>query len=322
MANTANTSIQTHTPFSIADILTRRHKNNNITKESDNSYLSNKSYLGDKTIGGQNEDQALDMRRNHILQDSSDSDSAMSNLHQDRFRESISPICRKKRSRAAFSHAQVYELERRFSTQRYLSGPERSELAKALRLTETQVKIWFQNRRYKTKRKQLQLQESAMLAKRVAVKVLVHSNQQNAPVDYHHHHHQILNPNATSLNFDSGTNLYGNSRQGDSSQMRQILQQQLLNQQLLYRQQLSPVTRFVDYSSNDVLSQVYQQQLQLYAANPAALSYMCCPPVPELHTAADVSRQREDKQRPSSVKNDLENSDDKKSLELLKIKLI
>lgn len=80
-----------------------------------------------------------------------------------------------------------------------------------------------------------QLQESAMLAKRVAVKVLVHSNQQNAPVDYHHHHHQILNPNATSLNFDSGTNLYGNSRQGDSSQMRQILQQQLLNQQLLYR---------------------------------------------------------------------------------------
>lgn len=51
---------------------------------------------------------------------------------------------RKKRSRAAFSHAQVYELERRFSVQRYLSGPERSELAKSLRLTETQIKIWFQ----------------------------------------------------------------------------------------------------------------------------------------------------------------------------------
>lgn len=63
---------------------------------------------------------------------------------------------RKKRSRAAFSHSQVYKLERRFEQQRYLSGTERSDLAKDLRLTETQVKIWFQNRRYKTKRKQIQ----------------------------------------------------------------------------------------------------------------------------------------------------------------------
>lgn len=83
---------------------------------------------------------------------------------------------RKKRSRAAFTHAQVFELERRFSQQRYLSGPERADLAHALKLTETQVKIWYQNRRYKTKRKQLQMQEQSMLshnARKVAVKVLV-----------------------------------------------------------------------------------------------------------------------------------------------------
>jgi len=83
---------------------------------------------------------------------------------------------RKKRSRAAFSHAQVFELERRFAVQRYLSGPERTELAKSLRLTETQIKIWFQNRRYKTKRKQIQQHEAALLAatKRVVpVQVLV-----------------------------------------------------------------------------------------------------------------------------------------------------
>lgn len=84
----------------------------------------------------------------------------------------------KKRSRAAFSHAQVYELERRFNTQRYLSGPERADLAEALKLTETQVKIWFQNRRYKTKRRQMAAELAACSSPRkVAVKVLVRDNQ-------------------------------------------------------------------------------------------------------------------------------------------------
>ncbi|XP_029618687.1 homeobox protein Nkx-3.1 [Salmo trutta] len=59
-----------------------------------------------------------------------------------------------KRSRAAFSHLQVLELETKFNQQKYLSAPERANLANTLRLTETQIKIWFQNRRYKTKRKQ------------------------------------------------------------------------------------------------------------------------------------------------------------------------
>ncbi|XP_020506640.1 NK3 homeobox 3 [Labrus bergylta] len=88
----------------------------------------------------------------------------------------------KKRSRAAFSHAQVYELERRFHAQRYLSGPERADLAGELKLTETQVKIWFQNRRYKTKRRQMVAELAACGSpKRVAVKVLVRDShtQQN-----------------------------------------------------------------------------------------------------------------------------------------------
>lgn len=41
---------------------------------------------------------------------------------------------KKKRSRAAFSHAQVLELERRFNFQRYLSGPERTDLANSLKV--------------------------------------------------------------------------------------------------------------------------------------------------------------------------------------------
>ncbi|XP_016360620.1 homeobox protein zampogna-like [Sinocyclocheilus anshuiensis] len=100
---------------------------------------------------------------------------------QSRNFEDNNPKSSKKRSRAAFSHAQVYELERRFNLQRYLSGPERADLAGVLKLTETQVKIWFQNRRYKTKRRQmaaeLALTPTTTLAKRVAVKVLVRNDQ-------------------------------------------------------------------------------------------------------------------------------------------------
>ena len=59
---------------------------------------------------------------------------------------------KKRRPRALFSHAQVAELDRWFVLKPYLTAHEREVLASALRLTETQVKIWFQNRRYKKKR--------------------------------------------------------------------------------------------------------------------------------------------------------------------------
>uniref|UniRef100_A0A3P9P9I7 NK2 homeobox 4b n=1 Tax=Poecilia reticulata TaxID=8081 RepID=A0A3P9P9I7_POERE len=58
----------------------------------------------------------------------------------------------RRKRRVLFSQAQVFELERRFKQQKYLSAPEREHLAGLIQLSPNQVKIWFQNHRYKLKR--------------------------------------------------------------------------------------------------------------------------------------------------------------------------
>lgn len=52
-----------------------------------------------------------------------------------------------RRRRTAFTHAQLAYLERKFRSQKYLSVADRSDVAEALNLSETQVKTWYQNRR-------------------------------------------------------------------------------------------------------------------------------------------------------------------------------
>lgn len=56
--------------------------------------------------------------------------------------------------RTAFTLDQLHVLERSFQSSHYLSVFERHVIAKALELSETQVKIWFQNRRTKWKKEQ------------------------------------------------------------------------------------------------------------------------------------------------------------------------
>ncbi|KAL9900382.1 ladybird late isoform 3-T3 [Glossina fuscipes fuscipes] len=59
---------------------------------------------------------------------------------------------KKRKSRTAFTNHQIFELEKRFLYQKYLSPADRDEIAAGLGLSNAQVITWFQNRRAKLKR--------------------------------------------------------------------------------------------------------------------------------------------------------------------------
>jgi len=95
------------------------------------------------------------------------------------FDKNILFLLQHRKRRIIFSQAQVYELEHRYKLQKYLSAPEREHLATMINLTPQQVKVWFQNHRYKSKRTtkdtdKVDTQSSRQQSpKRVVVPVLV-----------------------------------------------------------------------------------------------------------------------------------------------------
>ncbi|XP_062307982.1 homeobox protein Nkx-6.3 [Osmerus eperlanus] len=71
---------------------------------------------------------------------------------------------RKKHTRPTFSGHQIFALEKTFEQTKYLAGPERARLAYSLGMTESQVKVWFQNRRTKWRKKSASEPSSTQVA--------------------------------------------------------------------------------------------------------------------------------------------------------------
>ncbi|XP_044155778.1 NK1 transcription factor-related protein 2 [Bufo gargarizans] len=140
-----------HTPFSIVDILSQAKdkKPSESSKESKTEEEDTDVDSSVDLIPGPRDEAGTSAHRNkESEEEKSESCEAQRDLRP--------PVASSKprRARTAFTYEQLVALESRFRSSRYLSVCERLSLALTLHLTETQVKIWFQNRRTKWKKQQ------------------------------------------------------------------------------------------------------------------------------------------------------------------------
>ncbi|CAC5361342.1 BARHL [Mytilus coruscus] len=120
-----------------------------------------------------------------------------------------------KKARCMFTSKQITELEQCFLTNRFLPIEDRPMLAKRLKLSQQQVKTWFQNRRMKEKRQQKfrttsEWQKMVQGTQFVPMTQLPHETgcQPHTLPGYINYQHQYPGSPATQL-FDPMSLMYG-----------------------------------------------------------------------------------------------------------------
>merc|ERR1719242_815186 len=118
--------------------------------------------------------------------------------------EFLLPFRKPKRIRTAFSPSQLLKLEQAFEKNQYVVGAERKELAKTLNLSETQVKVWFQNRRTKHKREQQEQEQQQQQQQHKSSSKNNNNNHHHSNSSSRDHSHGSPN-NSTSSSHMSGS---------------------------------------------------------------------------------------------------------------------
>ncbi|KXJ08076.1 homeobox protein pnx [Exaiptasia diaphana] len=140
--------------FSISAILGKdlgKRKSVETCESMDNCHNStvirqddNQCRLGDGALGGE---KCQLEEETETEQSASEQD-----VDDDSTYEHKTLLTKSRRRRTAFTSSQLKSLEEKFQEKKYLTISERNSLAKAMHLTDTQVKTWFQNRRTKWKK--------------------------------------------------------------------------------------------------------------------------------------------------------------------------